>query len=156
MNALRRSLAFWLGTFVLVCLLWLWADSTRYSMSWKSGIGTNPSRIVENRSSCVVLTTSWIKFDAENVIAPASGPSRVRRHLLPLKQFSWFPSPVYDERRGTELLTSYPLQRKHFRVQTRVIPHWLAIACFLPPWLAFVAWRVTRILRAREVFEPSP
>lgn len=154
MSFLRRwPPLFFIGLLPVVCVLWLWADSMHYTLSWRHGLRGDEIRTVLSRGS---------HLHFEQVVKMERTPERQKARMPftlgttgPAGQLSRYPPP-----KGTSWNDWFPVPKSgvtynthmgisgdpEFTIRTRfrIVPYWLILAVYAPPWLLLSWWRARR------------
>jgi hypothetical protein len=135
LHCMRSSLAFWLGLFGLVFLVWAWVDSMR---AW-TRIDFGPF-IVSSRHSSLGL----VQFGSTH----REFPELKRESLKETRE--WFPGPRL-------MLTPGPGASVVITPRQGYLPYWLIIGAYVPPWLLLSLWRARRIRKIHATIPvPTP
>lgn len=148
MSFLRRlPPLFLIGLFPVVCLLWLWADSRNHATHWNRIPHAQELYVLTATDSTLHYTHKWAtgwEDDAARRVRPwgSSGPfGHVFRTPALAAIFhghsAMFPAPAWkltQEREfGLELST-----------RQWILPFWLILLAWLPPWLGLAWWQARR------------
>lgn len=132
---LHRSLFFWCGFVVFAFLTWSWA----YSMKWVMVVVLSLAgpkdqiQVVVSRGS-INLLYGQVKLASETV--------SIKRE--PMSKWSDGKGSVWGEGVHWGAVSAFG-----FRYAS--VPHWVLVACLVPPWLGLSVWRARRIGRGRKV-----
>ncbi len=147
--ALHRSLLFWAGIFMMVCISWAWRDSCSYrsGLSWKR-YGIESSR-------------SGVAFEHEHDGYDEWTPTRLYWPDA-LGPTNYFPRPQWVTVKT--LSSEDPKDPLRERMQVMVnysgpgswlilLPYWLILAGAALSWFALLLWRARRGRQAAAVIE---
>ena len=151
---LRRSLIFWSGLFVMLCIVWCWHDSMRYFSSATGG----PSNgiLLGNGFAGIVIgydvdggnpsgtERKEIHAGFEKIVfGPFTAPVLLGKRSVPVDRldeltdrFSGADQPVYSLHEILELSSAHG--------HLIYLPHWIILSVFLVFWLALLVWRARR------------
>ena len=160
MSSLRRlPPIFYLGLFPVVCLLWLWADSLTYRITWSLCRQWDLEHVVELRESAFhfIRQTAAEKYPGQAVQYEPQGPlgktgafgSIYRFPLQPARTMS---SDLLFQRTGFS--STGPSSHGHYGIvfssRKFVLPLWLALLVYVPLWLGVVKWQARRRRKRRD------
>lgn len=154
---------FFIGLFPVVILLWLWADSRQAALSW----AYYPPEGHGDLRTSIFTWSSALHFSRLSFIP--TNPSQENRDQGRPQWYQTEPGPWGEFRRqklsppsGGKLFP--PLEKSIIRRRllgdwemlgpTLILPFWLILLCYLPPWLLLAWWQARRRKRKREAVLP--
>jgi hypothetical protein len=149
MSFLRRlPLLFYLGLLPLVVMLWAWADSTISWTAWRSCRGQDMERAIATQNSTLILLKNTIEgrdgvSPTSTIYLPETGAFGEVHRLRAPEKGTWFPGV---DRKVSKSGDQYPL----IIWDRLVLPFWLIVLCYLPPWLLLVWWQARWQSRRRR------
>lgn len=130
---LHRSLVFWCGLMIVGPVVVSWVDSMRWVNVMVLSFGSAPAGEVAASAGSIDISTGKI----------GPGPVRgVSFQRVPL--WSWTGTGEDPDIWGDGVKWG---KLPAFGFSYARVPHWLLVACLLPPWLGASVWRARRIGR---------
>ncbi|WP_035613708.1 hypothetical protein [Haloferula sp. BvORR071] len=156
MNRIRRlPPLFWIGLLPVVILLGLWADSLGNVMTWTRAPAVadrlklySAKGALESVHEVQVVESPGIRTEAQawGNRWHRTGPwGRFERRQMLSRSSRLAPFfPSYSRSSTSDILDSAFTGRVKIHSTAMILPYWLVLLCYLPPWLGLAWWQARR------------